>query len=174
MANARASGAELELTWLPPILKGLELTGNTSFNDFSYLQFSPQFLAVNFITPGQVLKPQRPRWTADAGVQYTRDDMPLGSRLLARVDANYRTSEDLTNFWYTPQEQEYQRSPNRTIVNARLALAHIPVAGGHAEVALWGRNLLDEDEPVSLVYVGLLSANYERARTYGFDVNFDF
>ena len=174
VANARADGAELELTWLPPFVRGLQFTGSTSFADFSYIDISPQYLAINAITPEQVLKPQRPRWTSDASVQYTRNDVILGAGLLARVDANYRSSEDLAEFWYTPLAQEYQRSPERTIVNARLALTQIPIDRSRAEVALWVRNLTNEDEPVSGGNIGALVGTFEQARTFGIDVNFDF
>jgi outer membrane protein OmpA-like peptidoglycan-associated protein len=66
-------------------------------------------------------------------------------------------------------------SPFVWLVNARVALADIDLGPTRAEVALWGKNLLDDREVVQYVGLGLVgSVIYEPARTFGVDVRFDF
>ena len=61
------------------------------------------------------------------------------------------------------------------IVNGRLALRHMALSRGELEVGLWGRNLTDNDRvmfPTNFTY--LSNTNYERARTFGVDVIYNY
>ncbi|MGJ3627963.1 hypothetical protein AB5I41_14965 [Sphingomonas sp. MMS24-JH45] len=61
------------------------------------------------------------------------------------------------------------------IVNGRVALDQIEVAGSRAVIALWGRNLLDNKDIVQTTSLGFANVvQYERARTYGVDLTFEF
>jgi hypothetical protein len=60
-------------------------------------------------------------------------------------------------------------------VNGRIALADLELAGAKAEIALWGRNLTDNKQFANVatsrfIYPG----NFQRQRSYGIDVNFEF
>jgi iron complex outermembrane recepter protein len=64
-----------------------------------------------------------------------------------------------------------------TLLNARLSLADIRIGGGvSGQVALWGRNLLDEHEMEYNFTLGgpALTSTFIRPRTYGIDFNVDF
>jgi iron complex outermembrane receptor protein len=101
--------------------------------------------------------------------------MPGGSRLVLRLDANYKSKMYLGSFNVTPNLLNALTVPPTWIVNARVALADIKVLNTTAEVALWGRNLTDEDHMAfAAAFPFYVAGSYERARTYGVDVNFKF
>ena len=64
------------------------------------------------------------------------------------------------------------------IVNTRVALKDVPLGRTKAEVALWARNLTnDRSATFPLGFSNpafLFSTTYQRARTFGIDVNFDY
>ncbi|WP_317930817.1 TonB-dependent receptor [Halioxenophilus sp. WMMB6] len=67
-------------------------------------------------------------------------------------------------------------SPETTMVNARAALSSIPLGGSlTAEVAIWGRNLTDEDGLQFITNFGaLVSGTFYEERSYGVDLTIDF
>jgi iron complex outermembrane receptor protein len=75
----------------------------------------------------------------------------------------------------TPQLRAATLMPSAWVVNGRIALADLKLGGKKAEIALWGRNLADNkrftelDQGVFMYY-----GRYQRARTYGVDVTFEF
>lgn len=63
------------------------------------------------------------------------------------------------------------------VLNARLALTGIALGDGHAEVALWSRNLTDEEHIINNIDFGpafgsMTPAFYLEPRTYGLEVSF--
>lgn len=61
-------------------------------------------------------------------------------------------------------------APAAWIVNSRVSLQNIPVRRGKMEIAVWVKNLTDNDLPVFLINFGNLAwTNYESARTFGVD-----
>ena len=54
------------------------------------------------------------------------------------------------------------------MVNARIALQDIKIGDWNAQVALWGHNLADDDEPIfSLPVYGSIAMAYNEEPTYG-------
>ena len=166
--DAKANGFELESTAAP--IKGLTLSANVGYLDFRFTSVDP-FIG----TLATYLPINRPKWTGNAAVQY---DMPAGfadARLVMRTDVNYQSKTLLAYNPSTPELKVNTVTPNIWILNARVALADLELAGKHAEIALWGRNLTDNrqfnelDQGVFIYY-----GRYQRARTYGIDVNFTF
>lgn len=168
-------GVELEVTAVP--LDGLTLTAN--------------YGRVDFGTSGntRVLAPE-----SNAYVSGEYDFRPFanGSYLGFRVDAGWQdehfglqcplgATQDpalgCTNL------QNVNRSVDAalvqdatTLVGARLSLFDIGVGNGKAKVSLWGRNLLDEDEPEFLRDLGngTVIGSFMVPRTYGVDFSIDF
>ncbi|CAB1370562.1 TonB-dependent receptor [Denitratisoma oestradiolicum] len=64
--------------------------------------------------------------------------------------------------------------PSRTLVNARLTLAGVPVGGpGRADVALWVRNLADVRKPVNYIDLSYYRvASWTEPRMYGMSFNY--
>lgn len=59
-------------------------------------------------------------------------------------------------------------------LGARAALGNISMFGTKAQLAVWGRNLLNKEKPNSAQNVGLVvAANYTRPRSYGLDLTFE-
>lgn len=71
------------------------------------------------------------------------------------------------------------RSPGRTLVDARAVLSDIPLGSSAAELSLWGRNLFNEDSPLSFIdfgpsFGGLTVAYFPEPRTYGLTLGVKF
>lgn len=73
------------------------------------------------------------------------------------------------------------RSPGRTLVDVRAVLGNIPLGAGTAtaEISFWGRNIFNEDAPLSFIdfgasFGGLTVAYYPEPRTYGVTVGVAF
>ncbi|WP_339639009.1 TonB-dependent receptor [uncultured Haliea sp.] len=65
----------------------------------------------------------------------------------------------------------------RTLVDARLSLESIQVGDGMMSVALWGRNLTDDDYPtfgINFGGLGLTTEEYGPPRTYGLDITYEY
>jgi iron complex outermembrane receptor protein len=179
--DAHALGFELENT--VAVTSAVTLTANVGYTNFKYEQATiPPGLASLSGPPG--FKPfQRPNFTGTLGAQYTSDELWWGSHLTARLDANFRSETLMTSNTCCavgstasdPAIIKAATSPFVWLVNGRVALADIDLGDTKAEVALWGRNLLDDREITQFVGLNLVGAViYEQARTFGVDVRFDF
>jgi iron complex outermembrane receptor protein len=151
-------------------IEGLTLTANLGYTDFTLTKLNAGLGLPALARPSYI-----PKWTGNTSVQYEIRDMPGDSRLVMRLDANYKSKMWLAATNVTPDLESVMRAPAAWIVNARVALADLKVAGGTAEVALWGRNLTDEDHLVFAAAFPLyVAGSYERARTYGVDISFKY
>jgi iron complex outermembrane receptor protein len=170
--GAHIRGAEFEGTWVPPI-EGLTLSGSVSYADFEYKNFNPLYLLFNGLTPANVLS-TTPKWSGNAAMQYRTPDTYFGGHGLARVDFNYRGGTNLSTVFHGQSERDAQHVDARVLINARVGLTEIPVQGGHVEVALWAQNLTDNRDPISALFIGYYTAQYQQPRTYGIDLYFDY
>jgi iron complex outermembrane receptor protein len=178
--NANASGFELENTAVP--LKGVTLTGNVGYTNFHFDQstISPGLAAVAGAPGYQPF--QRPKWTGTLAGQYESPEVWRGGHWLVRMDANFRSSVLMTSnianaagTAVNPVIVAAATAPFQWIVNTRLSLADIDLGPTRAEIALWGKNILNNKDIAQFVGLGPVgSVIYERAATYGVDVNFNF
>ncbi len=180
--DAHALGFEFENTIAAT--RELTFTANVGYTNFKFEQATiPPGLASLSGPPG--FQPQqRPNFTGTLGAQYTgEEEIWRGSHLTARIDANFRSAALMTSNTISgpgstkvdPAIINAATSPFVWLVNARVALADIDLGDTRAEVALWGRNLLNNREIVQFVGLGPVgSVIYEQARTFGVDVRFDF
>lgn len=62
-------------------------------------------------------------------------------------------------------------TPESWVVNSRIALKAIDLGIGEGEIAIWGRNLTDNDYPTYALNTGGLAASssFMEARSYGVD-----
>ncbi|HLY58437.1 MAG TPA: TonB-dependent receptor [Stellaceae bacterium] len=126
-AKATMKGIELEATWAPVPRMKLNLgTG--------YL-----YSAFDEIAPGAAITlsnklPSTPRWTLNAGAQYT---VPLGTfgDLLARADVSW-----VDRFYWQVQSTPLDQGGNYALVNA--ILTYTPPKGNY-QVSFYGKNLFD-------------------------------
>ena len=110
--------------------------------------------------------PNSPDWQVGAGLEYEFPHMDFGNVIL---NIDYRAQDD---FYAGPIENTW--SPDYQVWNARLQLADIPVPHGEMRVALWGKNLNDEEYRLSTTNLGTLSAQFGAPRSTGIDVIYEF
>ena len=62
------------------------------------------------------------------------------------------------------------------LVNGRVALRHLNVAGANAELAVWGKNLTNRKDRAYGLSLGATGSTsyYVAARTFGVDLSIDF
>ena len=166
--SARARGAEFEGRAVP--FDNMMLQAGVGYTKTRFLSVNPLFgtLATNGVT-------FRPKWTINLAAQYATDPVWGDARMRFRVDANYRSEYDVSVTDPTPALAAVAHSPAAWVVNGRIALADLSFVRSKAELAVWGRNIFNDK---SITFASALpfifSASYERARTYGVELSFDF
>jgi iron complex outermembrane receptor protein len=170
-------GAEVELFWAALDQLGLGLT-------FSFMDV-PEFTEYdNPYTPqvdlARFYAVATPETSGSVYLDWTSD--PLGVGVLA-FHTDYSWADD---YQATPGAQlvasflpTYERPPaNSEQLAARLSWKEIAVGDGTAEIAVWGRNLLDDSGIVygfdGCAFGGGFCAYRAAPRTYGVEVRFDF
>ena len=183
--DARSKGFELETTLRP--IRELTFNASLGFTDFKYTRVDPRIAAAAAV----VVINDRSKWTSSLSAQYESEPVWGNAGIVARIDGNYKSKQqkvpivplasgnNLNLFGINATEQtnfsNAQRIPGYWLVNGLIALQGIEMGGTKATLALWGRNLFDTKQvsyAPSLVYA--ISADYERARTYGVDLTVEF
>lgn len=125
--------------------------------------------------------PQAPDMTFSFGFDW---DMISGSwgDLTLTGDANH--SAEYYTFPYalspqSPQPASNTEAPARTLFDARLAWSNIPVVGQDVEIAIWGKNLTNEEYLANFIdfgpgFGGMTNGYYGPPRTYGITLGVDF
>ncbi|TZG27875.1 TonB-dependent receptor [Sphingomonas montanisoli] len=182
--DARAKGFELETTFQP--IRELTFNASLGYTNFNYTRIDPRIAAAAAV----VVANDRSTLTSALSAQYESEPVWGDANFVVRFDGNYKSKQQkvpivpLTTgssalFGINAAEQQAfanaQRIPGYWLVNGRIALQGISMGGSKATLALWGRNLFDTKQvsyAPSLVYA--ISADYERARTYGVDLTVEF
>jgi len=176
---AKAKGFELETQFVPA--RGLTFSAGLGYNDYKFTRLDP------IVTTGNAFYQaiSRPKWTATLSGQYETEPLFGDVRMTLRADGNYRSKINLVatiptvTATFPKAEQDAFRavsaSPGYWLVNTRASLDGFKIGGAEASVAFWVRNLFDEDKPTTMLsLVTVISAQYERARTYGVDLTVEF
>lgn len=159
--SATHIGAEVEAWW--QATNGLDIKLSVGWLDAEYGEF---FVAGVSQKGNKVLN--SPEWTFNGLIRY---EYPLsnGLKVITMSDFSYRTDRHLeSSNVHTAHEQGY------CLLNARIALAS---KDDSFEIALWGKNLTNEEyrhyvnDVSSLGIVGDL---WNEPVTYGIDVNYRF
>ena len=165
-------GFEVEVTAVP--VRGLTLNGSAGYTDFELKSVNPILGTLTTFLPSN-----RPKWTALLSGRYESEPVFDEARVVVRVDASWRSK--VRNFTFAPVPPGYETleySAASWVVNSRISLQDIKLKRGRAEVALWVRNLTDNDLPMFSFNPGrppyFGATAYYPARTFGIDVNFDY
>lgn len=176
--DLEAKGVELELYALP--LEGLTLGLTVGYVDTEFTRVTDILLSSVLGLESQLYPTNEfrqtlsPEWSGNVNAQYVTEPL-FGSAYLAfsvtgiwhddiPFDANKTRSQATEAYRVT----EY--SPSAWTVNSRLALTDIQLGDWSAEVALWGRNLTDDDEMSFLLNVnGGQAAAFPEERIYGIE-----
>jgi iron complex outermembrane receptor protein len=175
LGNERAKGFEAEITALP--MSGLTLNAGVGYTDTN-ITLSPQAIAA---LGANYMSGLRSKWTANLAAQYeTKPVIGDAGTVTFRVDTNY-LSEYGTYPYPTPSVPAYNAigvGPARWIVNGRVALQHIKLPRGDAELALWAKNITDNKDinfPLTFGNPPFVAATgYQAARTFGIDFIYNY
>jgi len=170
-ADAESQGFELELT--TAATDSLTFTLGVGYNDSEYVSFENAIekRTDSFVDASGNTVPLAPEWTINASAQHVADI--FGGNLTSRLDITY-VDERYGVFGVTNHPGEL--IPDQTLLNGRIAYR---TGNGNWGVALWGRNLTDDD---TLTYLSFSSAfgifatagQYQEPRTYGLAVDYTF
>lgn len=173
---------------------GAEISG---FEVEALFQLSPEFLMranygslsteyTEFIEAGVDEKdnrafPHAPKSTFSAGFDWDAFDTGFGS---VKISADANHSAKYFTFPFSldpnaPQQAFNTRAPARTIVNGRIALGDIPIANSEAELAIWGKNIFNEEYLANFIdfgpgFGGLTNGYFGAPATYGMTLGVNF
>jgi iron complex outermembrane receptor protein len=170
--DARASGVELELTYVTPI-EGLTLSGNTAYTNIYYTRVDP---GLRSPIDGTFTPQFAPAWTGLISAQYRGPDLTAlgGAHFMARGEGNF-SSMQWAQANSSLADSIAADIPKRWLASARLGLAGFTVGGASVDVSVYGKNLgNNRGETYSAQFGFESSAIYQRARTYGVEVNAGF
>ena len=170
-ADAESTGFEVELSAAPS--SNIRLTAGVGYNDAQYGSFenveNRRTGAIEDASGNSV--PLAAEWTMNASAEH---DATIGGGILtSRLDINY-IDERFSDRGVLNQADDL--IPSQTLLNGRLT--YRPDDSG-LSVALWAKNLLDDDGFVYLGYsaafgVATRAAQYQEPRTYGVSVDYSF
>jgi len=185
-SSAEINGLEVEFLALPA--NSFEIGGSVAFLDTEYTDFLTETIVTPsrctgsnavFVDPDDVSKGcqldfsgndlrQAPEFTANLFAKYTFD-LASGGAIAALVDVRYQDDS-----FYDPDNNPITLIPSYTLVDARLAFTS---ASGAWEVALWAKNLTDEDYVTHIFSQrgGTVSfANFGPPRQVGLTFTYDY
>ncbi|MBV1916742.1 MAG: TonB-dependent receptor [Sphingomonadaceae bacterium] len=177
--DIEAKGLEFEVAAAPT--SGLTVGSSLSYSDVSFKNV-PSFLkaAVSLsrdAPDSEYRPPYRPKWTGSLYAQYETEPLFGDAYAFLRLDGNYQSRMQTypNNNLGIPELHSTTFIPSYWLVNGRAAIKDISIGGVNAELALWGKNLLDENKSIyNLLSVGVGASMYLQPRTYGMDFTIDF
>ncbi|MCA0210981.1 MAG: TonB-dependent receptor [Proteobacteria bacterium] len=169
-------GVEVEFTAL--LVDNLTVNGNVGLLDRKYKSFEIRDPVTDNLV--DIAKSARflysPDTTANLGLEYRLPSLEVG-RLTARVDYSYRSRM----YWHAstflnPYNDFISDGPVGRI-DARLTWSDLKIGPAKVEVAIWGKNLTNEDYLLGGVDFGSLgfsTVGYAEPRTWGIDLRMGF
>jgi len=175
LGDLKTKGIEAEVTAVP--VDGLTLSGSFGYTDYKLINRNAALLP-NPAHPERYYLTYRTPYTANVSAQYETQPLFGEATLMARIDGNWRDKirEDGRHELDTPASfHPLQSSPAGWLVNTRLALRNVELAGAKLELAAWAKNLFDNDRSMfSLDVYYAYAMNFEPARTFGVDAIVQF
>jgi iron complex outermembrane receptor protein len=172
VGEVTSSGAEFELSWLPPI-EGLMFNLNIGYLDADVDKFDAKDSSGNKIDLSDTTElGYSPEWTGQVRASY---EMPFGNagNLMFSTDLSYRdemyTSSPIDT---TDPLQKAQLSDDHYIWNA---MAAYETNDGRWRVAVEGKNLNDERVLVNTFDIGIVATGgYNPPRTWAVSVGYNY
>lgn len=160
--EATVKGAELELT----ALLGSRLTASMSY---AYMDANyKEYVDNNVDLADDRTVPHTPRHSGRVALQY---DLPSPSYGDYSLHVEMRAKG---KSFSGPRPKDFNESYE--LINARLALENISVGNGQLRVALWGKNITDEEYTTLTTNFGEpnIASVYGTPRTYGVEATYEF
>jgi iron complex outermembrane recepter protein len=168
--KASIDGVELDLSAV--LVEGLVLTASYGYLDTKIDEVINPLTGIDDSKTQRYVLPGAPEntWTLD--LEYTFPAFTFGELV---ADVNYAARDEME---FVSQPRTGYLVPDYDLWNARLTLRDICVGGpGKASVALWGKNLADEEyllDGIEAFPWSPLSAPFGEERTWGVDVTYEF
>jgi len=179
--SGKLKGVEVELTLAP--VDGLTLTGSYAYNSVKIpdtLNPFPQSGGVFIKVPLPIYQVYTPENAASASLDYKApiggNDMALSLHLDANYDSGYYANYTDSDYDTVTRAVRYAqlKGDSAFIVNGRIAITDISMgsSGAKATVALWSRNLLNEEHVFykSGTARGGVNGFFNDPRTFGIDL----
>lgn len=172
--KAEIKGVEVELTAVP--VTGLTLSGMLSYTDYKYKKYIISGVDVSSYARPAYYTP----WLASVAAQYNAPAFSNGANFFLSGDVSYKGKMYLISMPLRDDDgnidpiDDLQRVGKRTLVNARVGLANIPLGGANATLSAFGNNLFDKHYISFGASVMQLAASYDRGRTYGIELGVKF
>ncbi len=153
------------------------LRGNYGYLDSKY----EEFIELGVDVSDDRALPQAPRSTTSAGFDWTMAQGNWGALNLS-ADGNYSAKYFTYPYSLTrtvPQNAFTSEAPSRLVFDARLAWSDIPLAGQDVELAIWGKNITDEEYLTNFIdfgpgFGGLTNGFFGAPATYGVTLGINF
>jgi iron complex outermembrane receptor protein len=170
-ADAESTGFELDV--MAALTGNLRLMGGVGYNDGKYGTFKnveePRTLALVDVSGNKV--PFSAEWSFNVAAEHSVEI--LGGIVTSRLDFTY-VDERFGDQGITNHPDDLM--PSQSLLSGRLSYRP---GKGNFGIAIWGRNLTDDDSFVYLAFDSSLgfsrrSAQYQEPRTYGVTVDYTF
>ncbi|SNS06322.1 iron complex outermembrane recepter protein [Sphingomonas laterariae] len=175
--KARVRGLEIEAVARPS--DALTVQAGIGYLDSKYLQYLDGGIDV----ADNRAFPHAPKYTVSTNVDWRVLQGDFG-KLNLIVDLNFMSSyyvspSPLVPTLPTQTPASKTQSPGRTTLDTRLVLSEMPIGSTTGTLSLWGRNLLNEDNPNFFIDYGasfqrLITAYFPDPRTYGVTLGLKF
>ena len=177
-------GGELELT--AQLSQGLRLALTYGYTDATYDEFITGRLnpVTGLAAPGPTVNAignedisdsatvaRAPENNGSAILSYNFPPFAFG-QLNLRLEASYQDE-----MVFHPQLNLYDSTEDQTLVHARATLHDLRVLGGNLSVAVWGRNLTDEEYRewgIDFGTLGFAIDSFKEKRSFGIDLIYRF
>jgi iron complex outermembrane receptor protein len=175
--DKKVKGAEIELFWAA--MEGLGVGLNFSYMDADDFEELDNPYTETVVDPTRFYTLNVPETSGSVYLDY---EQPIGVGKIA-LHTDYSYADD---FWTTPGAllvstlgPTYERpTADASQLAARLSWRDIELGGGTMEVALWGKNLLDDAAIIygfdGCAFGGGFCAYRTPPRTYGLEVRFNY
>lgn len=172
--KANIKGVEGELTLAP--IDGLTIGANFGLLDFEYDEYISLVTGAPTDIADFAQRPNTPKRTFSTNVQYDMPQMSNGAYISLGMDANYASDmQFITLPLADPVLAKQAKSPAHWIVNGRVSLVDLPIASSKVKLSGWAQNIFDERVPQFVADIsGLVAASYNKPRTVGIDLSFQY
>lgn len=164
----------IEIDAVAAITDNLKLTASYATLSHDYDEWIDPTTGANVTNQRKLIVPKN---DYNIDLDYRFPDFGLGT-LFLNLNFTHRGETSTPLNLTIPNVELYSKTPDFSLVNARLTLSDIALGAGSSRltVALWGTNLTDE-EYVNLAYQGWVtqgSGSWGDERTYGVDLRFEY
>ncbi|MBK7522149.1 MAG: TonB-dependent receptor [Gammaproteobacteria bacterium] len=156
-------GAEVELLASP-------VAGLTLGLSYGYLDYEiNEFVYGQIDVTDSAALPYMPENTASGFIEFRFLPLAIGT-VAVRLDATYKDEVA-----FSPLNSATTQADDYALVNARITLSELPFESVDASIAVWGKNLADEDYQIfGIDYAQFQTGSFGDPRSFGVDLRMEF